>query len=271
MQSSLKRLSVNGVVRSTGFSKKETGLLEKTVRVISLLEELGEQKPIIIGGFGIRWYTQERFTGKIAGGSPTDLDIAFLVVSDKLKKYMEATPVLEGHGDLVYGTQHVKLPIMTTTPFHVLHLDPKHEETFPLFSDVCFFDGRVTVIPLRQVDFERAQRVNLFHVDSGNMFGVDIQIADPGLLLATSLNYQALNVKRAFRAVMLLASLGEAEFKDAIERYVDIVKNAGLTPDQLKGPLEMINMPQVKKWEFKEVVGKFLEEVQTRMGRVLGA
>ena len=128
------------------------------------------------------------------------------------------------------------------------------------------------MIPLRQVDFEMAHSANLSHVDAENHpFGVNIKIADPGLLLATSLNPKALNAKRAFRAVMLLASLSESEFALAIERYVDIVKHAGLIPAQLKESLAMINGPPVKKWEFVEVIGRFLEEVQTRIGRVLSA
>ncbi|MFH2106873.1 MAG: hypothetical protein ABII22_06450 [Candidatus Micrarchaeota archaeon] len=266
-----KRLSLREVIRSTGFRKSEELLLESSIRAFSHLEAMGvDKKAMIIGGFAFRLYIAELYKGRIASGAPTDLDLAFTEVPPQLMRSLRQDMLIASGKAVTFDSRQVRVSEEVTTNFPVYHLSPDKMDQLPFLDDVCIFNGRVGKIVIRPEDLQRARLLDVYIGDGVTRVDGTLRVADPGYILASVVNPDALTGTRAWRTILVLASLGKEDFKEVVERYVDIVTASGISTQELAQPLALLN-DMGKRKGFADQVAQFFDGVQTKMGKILEA
>ncbi len=229
-----KRLTIPEIVKTTGFTKKEEGLLERACNLSNILEKIGDgRNHMAIGGFALRVYINPEFTGRIGNGTPTDLDLVFIDIPPQIRKKLNEERLIDIARRYAGSMGEVQNSIIYSD-YPVYHLKPELAGANPELADMCFFQKRVGMITIIPEDIRKARTIEACISTDTTLIEASIRIADPGTLLATTLNPFAITDKRAWRAALLLASIEPEETIDAIARYVNITQFSGITSEQLE-------------------------------------
>ncbi len=266
-----RRLSIQEVIKSSGFRKSEAGLLEKAVDVFSRLERMGVDKQCMsIGGFATRLYVNSSYTGRFSSGEPTDLDVTFDAIPYKIKKHFKEDSLI----DVVRTVMSSTLKrIEVLSEFKVYHLrEEERKGEMGFLDDMCLFNGYVGPIVVRQEDLQLARLLDVFFLRGDKRIDGTLRVADPGFVIATAINPAAITQTRAWRVLLVLASMKEEEFKEAVERYVDVIKASGIEIAALATPMQVLKQKgTTKSYTFGDQVMEFISQVEKRIGKTLSA
>jgi len=258
-----RRLPISEIVKTTGFIKKEEALLEQAAKLARQLEREGDgRKYVVIGGFATRVYVSAEHKGRIGNGSPTDIDVAFLELPPGLKQRLNEERLIESVDTRLTTMFEHPIGRVRESPYSVFHLKSELVAEHPMLDHVCFFERRVGQIVIRPIDILSARTIEMYVQGHGDLTTqalseeVSVRIADPGFVLATIINPDAITDTRTWRAILILASLSREEFPNAIERYVDVIKTSGI--ENWETALTKIDQIAKKKG-FRSVIEEFVD------------
>ena len=230
----LNRGRKTSIGKTTGISKKEIILLDQ-------LENLAKTHPqvsqgLLIGGTAFRLYISEDMKKYISrDGRPTDLDFAFVSIPEEIKQYLFMERLIErAKVNYMLRTEEIEY-----SDFTVWHLDPKHTQKQKILGDVCFFEKNVGIIPIENEDLAQAR---ILEIISGKNEVTQITVADPGLLLSTMINPQAITDTRTSRAILIIASANRNhELEPIAMRYASVLVRSNVSHDDIADIILRLN------------------------------
>jgi len=248
---------VDQIIKMTGISKKEVLLLDQLSIVSQKHPEM--QKGLLIGGTAFRLYLSKDKKHLISRSNPTDLDFAFPQLPKEIvDKLIKEFIVLRVSHKTIYDEPK----IIYDPKYPVWHIDPKLEDTYPELNDICFFQENITMISITEDDFAQSRLLRIKDKNDKNILG-EINIADPGLLLATMLNPQAYTPKRIYRSILMIGSMNEIEINQTAMRYASVIIRSGIAQKSLEPILvNLNNKTKIKgsiKHKFREKVKLFID------------
>jgi hypothetical protein len=247
------------VAKRTAFAKKEIPLIEKAMRVSSTTKSRG----MLIGGAAMRFYMDKKHGGNV--GHVTDVDFAFEEIPSDVKKKMGEEKLilktLEKTGSTMGWTASCKpMKVEIRSEHTVFHIKDELRGEFPDLYDVCFFEGKIGKIPVKAEDISMANSVAVSDA-AGKV--IELKVADPGFLLATVLNGQAVTAKRAVRAAYVIAS-NQGEMEEVATRYAEVMGRKGITNEEVARALEVLG--KNTKRAVSGAVNEFIKKAKEKMG-----
>jgi hypothetical protein len=257
-------MDVGQITKATSFPKKLSPLLEKAVRLFKVMDNMeGRGRGMLIGGVPLRLYTNKEYGGRTAVNCHTDIDLAFREIPAGIKAHLKEEGLVVKVKEKLMGTMGPKAsgkPVRKEerSEYTVFHLREEMESEFPVFHDVCFFEGSVGKISVRGEDISTSKKLVVSDQSISDKI-LELRVADLGFLLATIVNDQAITETRARRAVYAIAS-NAGDVAESASRYSQVMNREGIGKGELSRAFGILNRIATKA--VSEPVAEFIAKAK---------